>query len=79
MTSEGTIRGIRKWLEAVGIDTSLQCCSLTDKSSSSFTDILKANTGLKKLVLSGNKIRDSGIQHLADGMAGRKVHLEELE
>ncbi|XP_078476145.1 NACHT, LRR and PYD domains-containing protein 3-like isoform X6 [Lampetra planeri] len=57
----------------------LQCCSLTDKSSSSFTDILKANTGLKKLVLSGNKIRDSGIQHLADGMAGRKVHLEELE
>ncbi|XP_075915241.1 ribonuclease inhibitor-like isoform X2 [Petromyzon marinus] len=54
-------------------------CSLTDKSGSSLSVILKANTGLKILELSGNKIRDSGLRLLADGMLGREGSLETLD
>ncbi|CAN0421246.1 unnamed protein product [Lampetra fluviatilis] len=53
-------------------------CSLTDKSSSSLSVILKANTGLKSLWLGGNKIGDSGLRLLADGMLGREGSLETL-
>ncbi|XP_032801012.2 NACHT, LRR and PYD domains-containing protein 3-like isoform X1 [Petromyzon marinus] len=54
-------------------------CSLTDKSGSSLSVILKANTGLKILELSGNKIGDSGLRLLADGMLGREGSLETLD
>ncbi|XP_078477364.1 ribonuclease inhibitor-like [Lampetra planeri] len=53
-------------------------CSLTDKSSSSLSVILKANRGLKSLWLGGNKIGDSGLRLLADGMLGREGSLETL-
>ncbi|XP_078477398.1 NACHT, LRR and PYD domains-containing protein 12-like isoform X2 [Lampetra planeri] len=57
---------------------SLLGCSLRDKSVSSLSVILKANTGLKSLQLSGNKIGDSGLRLLADGMLGREGSLETL-
>ncbi|XP_078477373.1 NACHT, LRR and PYD domains-containing protein 3-like isoform X3 [Lampetra planeri] len=53
-------------------------CSLTDKSGSSLSVILKANTRLKSLVLRENKIGDSGLQLFADGMLGREGSLETL-
>ncbi|CAN0425786.1 unnamed protein product [Lampetra planeri] len=53
-------------------------CSLTYKSGSSLSVILKANTGLKSLQLNGNKIGDSGLRLLADGMLGREGSLETL-
>ncbi|XP_061434558.1 NACHT, LRR and PYD domains-containing protein 12-like [Lethenteron reissneri] len=55
----------------------LDCCSLTDKSSSSLRNILEANAKLKKLRLSGNNLTDI-IQLLVDGMAGREGRLEML-
>nr|XP_032800668.1 NACHT, LRR and PYD domains-containing protein 3-like isoform X2 [Petromyzon marinus] len=54
-------------------------CSLTDKSGFSLGVILKANTGLKSLKLSHNKIGDSGLQLIADGMLGREGSLETLD
>nr|XP_032799882.1 NACHT, LRR and PYD domains-containing protein 3-like isoform X1 [Petromyzon marinus] len=54
-------------------------CSLTDKSGSSLSVILKANTGLKSLGLSQNEIGDSGLRLLADGMLGREGSLEKLD
>ncbi|CAN0421517.1 unnamed protein product [Lampetra fluviatilis] len=54
-------------------------CSLTDKSGSSLSIILKANTGLKILRLTNNKIRDSGLRLLADGLLGREGSLETLD
>ncbi|XP_078740332.1 ribonuclease inhibitor-like [Lampetra fluviatilis] len=57
----------------------LYWCSLTDKSGSSLRDILKANTGLKCLVLYYNEIGDSGLRLLADGMLGREGSLETLD
>ncbi|XP_078477382.1 NACHT, LRR and PYD domains-containing protein 3-like isoform X3 [Lampetra planeri] len=53
-------------------------CSLTDKSGSSLSVILKANTGLKNLWLRGNNIGDSGLRLLVDGMLGREGSLETL-
>ncbi|CAN0421650.1 unnamed protein product [Lampetra fluviatilis] len=57
----------------------LRECSLRDKSGSSLSVILKANTRLKSLELTHNKIRDSGLRLLADGMLGREGSLEMLE
>ncbi|CAN0421488.1 unnamed protein product [Lampetra fluviatilis] len=57
----------------------LDWCLLTDKSGSSLSVILKANTGLKILCLSCNKIGDSGLRLLADGMLGREGSLEKLD
>ncbi|XP_078740340.1 ribonuclease inhibitor-like [Lampetra fluviatilis] len=54
-------------------------CSLTDKSGSSLSVILKANRGLKNLWLSDNEIGDSGLQLLADGTLGREGSLETLD
>ncbi|XP_075913169.1 NACHT, LRR and PYD domains-containing protein 3-like [Petromyzon marinus] len=54
-------------------------CSLTDKSGSYLSVILKANTGLKILRLSDNKIRASGLKCLADGMFGIAGSLETLD
>ncbi|XP_075915254.1 NACHT, LRR and PYD domains-containing protein 3-like [Petromyzon marinus] len=54
-------------------------CSLTDKSGSSLSVILKAITGLKSLGLSQNEIGDSGLRLLADGMLGREGSLETLD
>ncbi|XP_078740341.1 ribonuclease inhibitor-like [Lampetra fluviatilis] len=54
-------------------------CSLTDKSGSSLSVILKANIGLKILWLSHNEIGDSGLRLLADGMLGREGSLETLQ
>ncbi|CAN0421275.1 unnamed protein product [Lampetra fluviatilis] len=56
----------------------LHQCSLTDKSGSSLSVILKANRGLKMLMLAGNEIGDSGLRCLADGMLGREGSLEIL-
>ncbi|CAN0425862.1 unnamed protein product [Lampetra planeri] len=57
----------------------LRECSLRDKSGSSLSVILKANTRLKSLELTHNKIRDSGLRLLADGMLGREGSLEMLD
>ncbi|XP_075915263.1 NACHT, LRR and PYD domains-containing protein 3-like [Petromyzon marinus] len=54
----------------------LRRCPLTDKSGSSLSVIL--NTGLKILRLSYNKIGDSGLQRIADGMFRREGSLETL-
>ncbi|XP_075920101.1 ribonuclease inhibitor-like [Petromyzon marinus] len=54
----------------------LRRCPLTDKSGSSLSVIL--NTGLKILRLSYNKIGDSGLQLIADGMFRREGSLETL-
>ncbi|CAN0421408.1 unnamed protein product [Lampetra planeri] len=54
-------------------------CSLTDKSGSSLSVILKANTGLKSLTMSRNEIGESGLRLLADGMLGREGSLETLD
>nr|XP_032799942.1 ribonuclease inhibitor-like [Petromyzon marinus] len=54
-------------------------CSLTDKSGSYLSVILKANTGLKILRLSDNKIRASGLKCLADEMFGIAGSLETLD
>ncbi|XP_075915282.1 ribonuclease inhibitor-like isoform X2 [Petromyzon marinus] len=56
----------------------LYLCSLTDKSGSSLSVILKANTGLKILRLRRNEIGDSGLRLLADGMLEREGSLETL-
>ncbi|XP_075915266.1 ribonuclease inhibitor-like isoform X1 [Petromyzon marinus] len=56
----------------------LYLCSLTDKSGSSLSVILKANTGLKILRLRRNEIGDSGLRLLADGMLEREGRLETL-
>ncbi|XP_078739127.1 NACHT, LRR and PYD domains-containing protein 3-like [Lampetra fluviatilis] len=57
----------------------LDRCSLTFKSGSSLSVILKANTGMKWLELSDNKITDRGLQLLVDGMVGREWSLEQLD
>ncbi|XP_061437944.1 NACHT, LRR and PYD domains-containing protein 3-like isoform X2 [Lethenteron reissneri] len=57
----------------------LSACSLIDKSGSSLSVILKANTGLKSLTLRFNTIGDSGLRLLADGMFGREGSLETLD
>ncbi|XP_075915270.1 NACHT, LRR and PYD domains-containing protein 3-like isoform X2 [Petromyzon marinus] len=63
--------GSLKWLD-------LRQCSLTDKSGSSLSVILKANTGLKFLRLSLNVIGDSGLRLLVDVMLGREGSLKWL-
>ncbi|XP_075915289.1 ribonuclease inhibitor-like [Petromyzon marinus] len=73
--STGTFFFLAAFLD---ISACLYLCSLTDKSGSSLSVILKANTGLKILRLRRNEIGDSGLRLLADGMLEREGRLETL-
>nr|XP_055060313.1 NACHT, LRR and PYD domains-containing protein 12-like isoform X2 [Misgurnus anguillicaudatus] len=54
-------------------------CVVTDKGCAALASALRSNTHLRDLNLSNNKIRDSGVKRLSDGLKNPNCKLEKLK
>ncbi len=58
----------------------LSCCEMTDEGCSAVTSALKSNPShLRELILSRNKLGDSGVKHLSDLLMNTQFKLEKLK
>ncbi|XP_072553204.1 ribonuclease inhibitor-like isoform X2 [Salminus brasiliensis] len=57
---------------------SLEFCALTDKSCSDLALVLRSVNSLKELNLSENKLQDSGVKKLSEGLKSEHCKLETL-